>query len=168
MKLPPLHTVDNIYDPTGRYEYVHIKDGFAWVSDKLVFVKYKLPDELAGVSARIHFDQWKVIAKQNILSFTPEGDKLHVILNYENCMSATLDLLPLDEMIVKMQSLYDATIKEQRMPHCVVSAELLNAAVKFIGDDAITISATEKTVIVSHAYYTMLIAQIQQEPYAAL
>ena len=168
MKLPALHTIANTYDPGGKYEYIHLKDGFAWVTDKLMMVKYRLPDELSAVTGRIHFDQWRVISKHNVVEFTPIGADLHALVNSENSLSIVLDLLPLDEGIEKMELLYDRTVQEVPMIHCVVDSEMLTQALRLIGEDSVTIKATEKSVIILHEEYTILIAQIQRQPHAPL
>ena len=168
MKLPALHTVANRYDPEGKYEYVHIKDGFAWVTDTLMLIKCRLPDELAFVSGRIHFDQWRIIAGLDVESFSVIEGKLYIGINSDNPVAIVINLLPLDERIEKMEELYNRTIKDPLESHCIVASDILFDALKFALDDAITIRATEKTVVVTHEYFTILIAVIQREPYGAL
>lgn len=168
MKLPALHTVANRYDPEGKHEYVHIKDGFAWVTDTLTMVKYRLPYELSFVSGRIHFDQWRVIAGQDVDSFSVIEGKLYIGINPDNPVAIVIDLLPLDEGIEKMEELYNRTIKERLESYCIVASDILSDAFKFTGDDAVTIRAVEKSVIITHEDFTILIAQIQKVPDAAL
>lgn len=168
MKLPALHTVANTFDPDGKYEYVHLKDGFAWVTDMITLVKYRLPQELSAVCGRIHFDQWRVIAGLDIESFTLTYDQLHIAVNFENQLSMAVNLLPYDEEFEKLEAIYDRTIKEPLLPVCVLNAQFLSSAMNLAGEYAVAIRATEKTVVVTHEYFTILIAQIQREPYGAL